>query len=31
VSRATTFAVVFSSLAILLADYFFSVLFHLLS
>ena len=30
VSRATTFAVVFSSLAILLADYFFSVLFNLL-
>jgi len=30
VSRATTFAVVFSSLAILLADYFFSVLFNLI-
>ena len=30
VSRATTFAVVFSSLAILLVDYFFSVLFHIL-
>jgi len=30
VSRATTFAVVFSSLAILVADYFFSVLFHIL-
>lgn len=30
VSRATTFAVVFSSVAILLADYFFSVLFHLM-